>query len=527
MGNSSPVGVSIFGIDTRQLNQLRIGFGGVKGFHDPQPNTPTSQGFSALVLAHNSRIYAYKCPEEVLEAVRKAIDRGLIKRDRKCSKVDGLHEFELSSWIWAAHGKATVDVRRYAMKIVESLREAGWGIVDDIDMSRPFFVQTWILKRIDQMAARSPRRDILIGLHDKNDLRIVMEEQDANRQYDIQEAVRQGIVNSWQITSETDYSGAYQFQLAGSPFSAGGDRPVEARQILLGILTELERQAGYRLDRSLSLSMNHGAKSSLLFRVPPPGTPADRGSYVGMHLDDNDIIRIFPTPGEFLDSFVQQELSAVIGRSWLHGVRQEGGKDNAYEWRLNGSPWGVQGEDSVEVRIMMGKILQKMWSLGFELMPKIDYTGRLAETSFMVFRKSSGAMRVLEEPIVCVSFYDIDEVRISSTDDSLIAELQPRIRMALCPPEFPVEAVQDLSMFGRSAQLKLVKSPFHTWTPGPKTTVYATAVLLTLVNVMAELGWQLRASLDLSRLCVATDSEWYRLDLSTLYFTRGKGREES
>ncbi|KAF4734217.1 hypothetical protein FOZ63_027153 [Perkinsus olseni] len=527
MGNSSPVGVSIFGIDTRQLNQLRIGFGGVKGFHDPQPNTPTSQGFSALVLAHNSRIYAYKCPEEVLEAVRRAIDRGLIKRDRKCSKVDGLHEFEFTSWIWAAHGKATVDVRRYAMRIVESLREAGWGIVDDIDMSRPFFVQTWILKRFDQVAVRSPRRDILIGLHDKNDLRIVMEEDDANRQYVIQEAVRQGIVNSWQITSETDYSGAYQFQLAGSPFSAGGDRPVEARQILLGILTELERKAGYRLERSLSLSMNHGAKSSLLFRVPPPDSPADRGSYVGMHLDDNDIIRIFPSPGEFLDPFVQQELSAVIGRSWLHGVRQEGGRDNAYEWRLNGSPWGTQGEDSVEVRIMMGKILQKMWSLGFELMPKIDYTGRLAETSLMIFRKSSGAMRVPEEPIVCVSFYDIDEVRISSTDDSLIAELQPRIRMALCPPEFPVEAVQDLSMFGRSAQLKLVKSPFHTWTPGPKTTVYATAVLLTLVNVMGELGWQLRASLDLSRLCVATESEWYRLDLSTLYFTRGKGREES
>ncbi|EER13605.1 conserved hypothetical protein [Perkinsus marinus ATCC 50983] len=521
MGNSSPVGVSIFGIDTRQLNQLRIGFGGVKGFHDPQPNTPTSQGFSALVLAHNSRIYAYKCPEEVLEAVRRAVDKSLIKKDKKCSKADGLHEFEFNKWIWAAHGQSTVDVRRYAVNIVESLREAGWGILDDIDMSRPFFVQVWVLHKIDQMSVRSPRRDILIGLHDKNDLRVVMSPQEEpNQQYTVQEAVRQGIVNSWQISSETDYSGAYQFQLAGSPFSAGENRTVPARQTLLGVLTELERKAGYRHYRSLMLSMNLGCKSSLLLRIPPPDAPKDRGTYVGMHLDGGGIIRIFPSPGEFLDPFLQQELGLVIGQSWSRGIKLEEGRDNAYGWELNGHPWETQYEDMVEVNILMGKILQKMWSLGFELMPKVAFTGRLAETSFMIFRKPSGAMRKAEEPVLCISFNNIDKVRICSPDDALVAELQPRIRMAFCPPEFPIEAVQDLGSYGRSAQFQLVKSPFHTWMPGPKTTMYATAVLLTVVNIMAELGWHLKTSLDLSSLCIFTDNSKYREELSSLYFTR-------
>ncbi|KAF4673703.1 hypothetical protein FOL47_010184 [Perkinsus chesapeaki] len=521
MGNSSPVGIKIFGIGTHELNQLRIGFGGVKGLREPEPYTPTSEGYCALVLSNSSRVYGYKCPEEVLEAVRKAVkDQGIIKNDRKCKKVEGLHEIEFIKWVWAANGKATVDVRRYALKMVEALREVGWGIVDDLDMSRPFFVQVWVLHKIDRLSERSSRRDLMISLHDKNDIRIILEDE-ANRLFNVQEAVRQGIVNCWQITSETDYSGAYQFQLAGAPFSAGCDKPVEAKQILLSVITELERQTGYRLVRTLSLSQNRGAKSSLVLRVPPPeAASGNRGKYMGMSLDEADLIRIFPAPGEFLDASVQQEIGGVISKAWANGVDREGGfGTNAYEWKLQGKPWSTEMEDTVEARILMAKILQKMLSLGFELMPKIDCTGRLAETSFMVFRRTNEAVRSEEAPVVCVWFNNIDEMRICSPDRALVDELQPKIRMALCPPQFSIEAVQDLSDFGKSAQLKLVKSPFHTWMPGPKTVIYPTAILISVINVMSEIGWELKASLDLSRLCVSTESEWYRLQLSSLYFT--------
>ncbi|KAF4682319.1 hypothetical protein FOZ60_010767 [Perkinsus olseni] len=372
------------------------------------PFHPTPQGLCLLLLSDFYHIYALKCPPEVIRAVHEAVGAAAIKREGSSSKAQGLQKFTLRDWLWYAGGANTMDTRRVVMNILEAVEQAGWEVVDEVDLSRRHFLQGWVLRRIDGDEGSNRGRNLMVGFHDTDDVRMLLADEPL-RVSAVQDAIRGGISRAWKISKESEYAGAYEFKLKGRPFLAGGVDTVAARQMVLGMCEELERARGYLLSNTYTLSARQGSQSSLVFKIPSIGQDEyGRGgrssTYLGISLNSGDDIRLIPAPGEPLDFVARDEIGRGIAETWPRGVQKEG-------------------------------------------MPPT-------------------ALRTLPPPpVLCLSLHTYDRVRLTSWDLPTYQWMLWRVRDGM-------------------------------------TALAAGLVILTMIDALRELGWELKASLDVSGKCL-------------------------
>ncbi|KAF4737209.1 hypothetical protein FOZ62_023542 [Perkinsus olseni] len=499
---------------------------GLEGLYEPSPDTPTPQGLCALTLCGMGALYGLKCPEEVKQAVRNSLGRRHLKGDGPSDKAKGLHKFKLASKLWMANGKKTVEVRRVMMRMIEELQKVRWEVVEDVDMSRSGFLQMLILRRREgDDFGRSHRKDFVVGLHGSDDIRILCEDE-ATRVFNITEAARIGIESSWKIAREGDYGGAHEFVLKGRPFGslgANGEDSVKIRRMLVAMCAQIEKGTGYRMAYSLALSAGKATKSSLIFRNSESSREYGEVTYVGLSLNDIDDVRLMCPPWAALDEGVKDTLRAAIREGWPRGIQREREYGGAHEWKLSGRPWDAHGTETVDSRILVGRMLKGMWALGFELMPKIDCSGKLADMSLMVFRRPKEGSVPLPptEPVLGVSMHDTDDIRLTCTDEKILDAIEGPVRQALMSPALSADPIKRFGRYGRSLQMKLKGSPFHTCT-NSHNALYCGSVLLSLVDVLYQLGWVMRTALDVSRKYYADDKNQYKLDTATMYFTHAR-----
>ncbi|KAF4726303.1 hypothetical protein FOZ62_001286 [Perkinsus olseni] len=499
---------------------------GLEGLYEPSPDTPTPQGLCALTFCGMGALYGLKCPEDVKQAVRNALGRRHLKGDGPSDKAKGLHKFKLSSKLWMANGKKTVEVRRVIMRMIEELRKVRWEVVEDVDMSRSGFLQVLILRRREGDDFEGPyRKDFVVGLHGSDDIRLLCEDE-ATRVFNIIEAARIGIESSWRIAREGDYGGAHEFVLKGRPFGslgANGEDSVKIRRMLVAMCAQIEKGTGYRMVHSLALSAGKATKSSLIFRHYESSREYGEVTYVGLSLNDIDDVRLMWPPWAALDETVKDTLRAAVRDGWPRGIQREREYGGAHEWKLSGRPWDAHGTETVDSRILVGRMLKGMWALGFELMPKIDCSGKLADMSLMVFRRPKEGSVPLPptEHVLGVSMHDTDDIRLTCTDEKILDAIEGPVREALMRPTMTADPIKRFGRYGRSLQMKLKGSPFHTCTDSHNA-LYCGSVLLSLVDVLYQLGWVMRTALDVSRKYYADDKNQYKLDTATMYFTHAR-----
>ncbi|EER13604.1 hypothetical protein Pmar_PMAR001282 [Perkinsus marinus ATCC 50983] len=496
--------------------------GGLKGLYEPSPDRTTSQGLCVIALCGFKALYTLKCPEEVKQAVRNALGKEHLRGDGPSTKAKGLYKFKLDSWLWMSNGQKTVEVRRMVLRLIEELDAVRWEILEDVDMSRSGYLRMLVLRRSDSDIERPRHKDFLVGLHGGDSIRITCDDE-PGRVHAITEAVRLGIESSWEIVKEGKYGGAHEFVLDGWPFGCMGTKvedSVKVRRMLVAMCAQIEKATGYRMAKSLNLSAATSGKSSIIFRYHDDASKHGEVTYVGVSLNDKNVVRLISPPWDSLDETVEDTLRSAIVEAWPKGIQQERVYDGAYEWELAGLPWDAHGTDLVDSRILVGRMLKGMWSLGFELSPKIDCNGKLADMSLMVFRRPRQGNVPLppNEPVLGVSLHDTDDIRITCTDETVVDNLEGFVRNAMTRPALSADPVKRFGRYGRSLQMKLDGRPFCTHT-NAHNTLYCGTVLLALLDVLYRQGWILRTSLDVSRKQVGTDNSQSKLDAAAMYFT--------
>lgn len=489
------------------------------------PFLPTPQDLSLVLLSDQDHIYTLKCPQEVVTAIRGALGPGAIKRDGLSAKATGLQKFTLTRWLWLSSGTDTMKTRMVVMNILAAIEEVGWEVAVEVDLSRSGFLRGWVLRR---RSGSAPRRHLMVGFHDTDDVRMLLID-DGTRVNAVQDAIREGISRAWKISKESEYGGSYEFKLSGNPFCASGESTVAVREMVLGICDQLERAQGYILHNSFILSTRKGSQASLVFKTLSDNgsDPRSRrlGSYLGVSLNDGDDIRLVMAPGQEMDFVARDEIGRAIVEAWPRGIQRQGMYGGSYEWKLKGYPWLADGIDTVDARVLVGRIIGIMYSLGFELRSGVDCSGKIADLSFMVFRKPPMALRILPPPpVLCLSFHRQDRVRLSSTDSMVVQEVSSRVRASLAPPSLSVDVVQSSRWYGRSFELELYGLPFQ-GIVSSRTALAAGLILLTIVDALNELGWEVKASLDISgkvrhRTRKDRPNETEKQDLSSLYFLK-------
>lgn len=505
----------------------------MKGFQEAHPNEPTSSGFCGIILAKSDRIFVHRAPTEVIDVVRGAIaaewPKG-VQIDKSNSQALGIHEFKLKGTPWLTLSSETASrARKLALYMITKLRRVNWILVEDLDLNRANFTQLWVLRKV--MEALPEQMDLMVSLHDTDDIRLFTADNFSFSQ--MQSVVRHGIEPSWPIKAEKEFYGGFEFKLKGRPWYAQAEDAVHSRQILLGICTEMDKSIGFQLVHTVNVSAKNGSKSCLVFRKRVNDDGSDQKidgeyRYSGLSLNHGDMLRLLDVPGVEHDRTLIDALTATIEKSWPRGIKAQKDYGGSHQWKLNGWPWKASGTDTVDARRLVSFILQTVWIEGFELMPGVDCSGKLGDSSLIVFRRKTVRERAPAQmypsldgrilPVACVSFHDTNDVRISCTSTEIATGLVSRLRASLTSPDLFCDVVKKECEYGESYQFILQAHPFTAF-PGIKSSTYIGSIVLSLVDTMTREGWAFRASLDVSQKYVQTKDTQYKLDLGSMFFT--------
>ncbi|KAF4673704.1 hypothetical protein FOL47_010185 [Perkinsus chesapeaki] len=469
-----------------------MGAAGFKGLEDSNPDEPSSRGYCAIALAGKNEIYTVKCPSEVKEALRVSFDD--IKSEGPSSTCKGVYKFTLATSAWLNTG--AFEPRLAALRLIEQLREIGWHFVADISMSRTSFVQVWLLKRFPS-EGYVVGGGCIVGLCDKAEVKIDFsgeDEQDCKA-----EAVVRGVSSSLKVErKEKDSSGAYSIKLAGHPFQSEEEGTVSIRRMVLGVSLELEKVTGGLLRNSVILSNQQGGKSNLVFL--PDSACRDDSVYIGVSMHEPDELRVFSAPNEPLPDALRDALDQCVVDAWPYGIETKGVYGGSYQWQLKGSPWCCVGEMEVDSQLLVGRILGHFWDAGFDLLASFDCSGKLRDMSTLVLRKSAGRPSNAHacKAVVCVSFHDKDEVRLSCTDESMVESIAKIVNDIFGPPSLNVELAKSCGRYGKSVVFKLKVAAFQAGKINSQAVLCDGLLLVNLFDALEGNGWKFKAALDVS-----------------------------
>ncbi|CAF1260632.1 unnamed protein product [Rotaria sp. Silwood1] len=195
--------------------------------------------------------------------------------------------------------------------------------------------------------------------------------------------VRQAIQTSWPwgLQNEKEYASAYEFKLKGYPWHGQGSEAVEARAMMMSVLSALYHQ-GWYLVASTDVSKKKSDKDSLIFQlgIPPPST-----SFFAVSFNERDKLRLIGASHELIRA-VQQTIDkdTIQREEWIYS-------ETAYQFKLVGYPWEADGDEAVTSRIKLLALLDCFTSFGWQLYASIDmsigFEGRDTDTWF--FRRTN------------------------------------------------------------------------------------------------------------------------------------------
>ncbi|KAG0332574.1 hypothetical protein BG004_001193 [Podila humilis] len=198
--------------------------------------------------------------------------------------------------------------------------------------------------------------------------------------------LRSAILFSWgTIQRESDYSGAHEFKLLGSPWNSDGPDSVRSKRLLTSILYTMAR-AGWNLIYSSNVSQKDADKDTLFFEFKTPDPAVEMFS---VSFNKSDRIRVLDAPSMML--LVRQ----AVEQQWKFGIQMERDYCGALEIKLQGNPFRTWGDEFVFSRMLLAQIIANFKGAGFQLYSSL-YSGVGKEENELdcwIFRKTNPAWR--------------------------------------------------------------------------------------------------------------------------------------
>jgi hypothetical protein len=177
------------------------------------------------------------------------------------------------------------------------------------------------------------------------------------------------ILNSWRlgIQGERIYAGSHEFKLRGNPW-LGQSADARNSSVLMREILAFLFANGWSLEASVDISRKQTDKDMLVFRkheILPP-----RGLWAAISFNNSDLMRFNGPEG-------QEEVVPAL-RHLLQEMRvlqSEGLKsdsEQSWEFKLRGYPWLAIGEETMQTRLLMLRMLETLESLGWRLYASID-----------------------------------------------------------------------------------------------------------------------------------------------------------
>jgi hypothetical protein len=224
-------------------------------------------------------------------------------------------------------------------------------------------------------------------------------------------------------------------------------------------------------------------KKSATAETPAPSYTPFQTSFASISLHRTDRIRLLQFPQSDIVA-----IRAVIKRSWIKGIQNEGTYSSSYEFKLFGNPWNGQGNEAITSRIVLREVFAYLYSVGWILHASTDVSKKEFDKDTLIFRKQQHPPP--ESNWISISFNETDKLRLIGAAKELIAAFGVLLKnMRLLQGEYWKDQRNNAWEF------KINGRP---WRAFGEETVTTRLLVLKLLETLEKQGWSLYLSVDQS-----------------------------
>ena len=323
---------------------------------------------------------------------------------RESFMLNGVHEFKLSGYPFAVNISSSNAAlsRKMAGGILHRLYRDGWKLIVSSDLTRTTDLTTWIFKKV-HVTVLSSQPFMVVGLSSSDSFMVL------NAPADLHQTFKDVIDKSWPrgIQRWSFENGVLLIKLNGTPWHPDGDETVHSRQLLQTLVNDFQA-------RQWSLYGNSNLKSgtNTLFFEHNPNIALGQPSplHFTISLNKHDTLRLIGIPDSLISA-----VRDVIQTCWRRGIQQESRYFESWEFKLRGNPWWASGEEAVDSRYLVLKLIETMQAYGWSIIASIASSRKLSDKSALLFRQSQPR----QCPVFCISLNETDKLRLINAPEDV------------------------------------------------------------------------------------------------------------
>lgn len=335
---------------------------------------------------------------------------------RETYQLNGVHEFKMKGYPFGAYTSSSdaIASRKMGERILQRLSRDGWKLQISTNLTRTTDLTTWFFKKVPG-ASISSRPFLVVALSSFDSFMIL------NAPMDLHQLFKDAIERTWPngIQKWTYENEVLLIKLKGYPWSPDGEDTVHSRVILQTLISDL-------LQRQWKLYGNSNLKSAantFFFEYDenlPPGQPSP--TQFTISFNSHDLLRVISAP-ESLISAVRD----TIQRNWLRGIQKESRYAGSWEFKLKGNPWWASGDEAVDSRFLVLKLMEALQAYGWSPVAGIDSSRKLSDKSSLLFRQAPPR----QSPFFCISLNETDKPRLINTSEDVtkVWEIDWRVKL--------------------------------------------------------------------------------------------------
>ena len=318
--------------------------------------------------------------------------------------LNGVHEFKLSGYPFAVNIPSSTAVlsRRMAGGVLQRLNRDRWKLLISSDLTRTSHLTTWIFKKVP-VVTLSSQPFMVVGLSSTDSLMVL------NAPAELHQTFKDVLDKSWPrgIQRWSYENFVLLIKLKGTPWHPDGDETVHSRVLLQTLVNDLHARQWNLFGNS-----NHKSGTNIFFFEHTPNVVQGQlpPAHFTISLNKHDSLRLIGVP-ESLISAVRD----VIQTSWRRGIQQEQRYFDSWEFKLRGNPWWASGEEAVDSRYLVLKLMESMQAYGWIIIASIASSRKLSDKSALLFRQSQPR----QAPVFCISLNETDKLRLINAPEDV------------------------------------------------------------------------------------------------------------
>ena len=422
----------------------------------------------------------------------------LLGIQEETTKHGSAHVFKLKGKPFSdmTNAKEAMSVRRLAAHLLFKLHNLGCKLLVSSNLAQTKELATWLFHREQTIAAQFNFACIAVSSTDT--LQLIDFPSGMN------EALKNVVEKNWpqDIQKTKPIGESMEIKLCGNPwmdYTGPSPENIQSKTLIKALINELDSRQ-WILYGSSNL---RGTADTLFFKYDP-GAVADESRKAGfvISLNKKNRLRCIDTPED-----AKLCVKNMITQYWSRGIMEEKEKENAYQFTLGGNPfWATTGDMAVDSRLLMCKIFEKLWSIGWKVHTAIELSRKYKDKSIITFQRTAPR----HVPILCLSLNWTNRVRVINGPQTIVNAVSSEVKKL-----WPV-GLKSEGEFGSSYEIKMLGKP---WSSGGHDGAHGRVLLLHLLKLLGSFGWFLIISTDISAQWLEQDTgPDYPIDVHSWWF---------